>query len=51
LIFKKDFIRNHLLFGIKKKEKKGMLADVDKWIDIARECKYLPENDMKVRRS
>lgn len=26
-----------------------MVADVDKWIDIARECKYLPENEMKVR--
>jgi len=25
-----------------------MVADVDKWIDIAKECKYLPENEMKV---
>ena len=25
-----------------------MVGDVDKWIEIARECKYLPENDMKV---
>ena len=25
-----------------------MVADVDRWIDIARECKYLPENEMKV---
>jgi hypothetical protein len=24
------------------------MADIDKWIDIARECKYLPENDLKV---
>ena len=23
-------------------------GDVDKWIAIARECKYLPENDLKV---
>ncbi|XP_023718846.1 serine/threonine-protein phosphatase 6 catalytic subunit [Cryptotermes secundus] len=23
------------------------MADVDKWIDIAKECKYLPENDLK----
>ena len=25
-----------------------MVADVDRWIDLARECKYLPENEMKV---
>jgi hypothetical protein len=25
-----------------------MVADVDQWIDIAKECKYLPENDLKV---
>jgi hypothetical protein len=24
-------------------------GDVDKWIEIAKECKYLPENDLKVR--
>jgi hypothetical protein len=24
------------------------MADIDKWIDIAKECKYLPENDLKV---
>lgn len=24
------------------------MSDVDKWIDIAKECKYLPENDLKV---
>ena len=23
-------------------------GDVDKWIAIAKECKYLPENDLKV---
>nr|CAD7400575.1 unnamed protein product [Timema cristinae]CAD7427724.1 unnamed protein product [Timema monikensis] len=23
------------------------MADIDKWIDIAKECKYLPENDLK----
>lgn len=23
------------------------MADLDKWIDIAKECKYLPENDLK----
>ena len=25
------------------------MADVDKWIEITKECKYLPENDLKVR--
>lgn len=25
------------------------MADVDKWIEIAKECKYLPEGDLKVR--
>ncbi|MPC26972.1 hypothetical protein E2C01_020125 [Portunus trituberculatus] len=25
------------------------MADVDKWIEVAKECKYLPENDLKVR--
>ena len=24
------------------------MADLDNWIDIARQCKYLPENDLKV---
>lgn len=24
--------------------------DLDKYVDIARQCKYLPENDLKVRR-
>jgi hypothetical protein len=24
------------------------MGDIDKWIDIAKECKYLPENDLKV---
>lgn len=24
------------------------MADVDNWIDIAKQCKYLPENDLKV---
>lgn len=24
------------------------MADVDRWIDIAKECEYLPENDLKV---
>lgn len=23
-------------------------SDVDKWIEIAKQCKYLPENDLKV---
>ncbi|XP_012254206.2 serine/threonine-protein phosphatase 6 catalytic subunit [Athalia rosae] len=23
------------------------MSDIDKWIDIAKECKYLPENDLK----
>jgi hypothetical protein len=27
------------------------MADLDKWIDIAKECKYLPENDLKVTSS
>lgn len=22
--------------------------DIDKWIEIAKDCKYLPENDLKV---
>ena len=22
--------------------------DIEKWVDIAKECKYLPENDLKV---
>ena len=25
------------------------MPDIDKWIEIAKECKYLPENDLKVR--
>jgi len=25
-----------------------MSKDVDKWIEIAKQCKYLPENDLKV---
>lgn len=24
-----------------------MMADLDKWIEIVKECKYLPENDLK----
>lgn len=24
------------------------MTDIDKWISIAKECKYLPENDLKV---
>lgn len=24
------------------------MAELDKWIEIAKECKYLPENDLKV---
>ena len=27
----------------------GTGGDVEKWIGIAKECKYLPENDLKVR--
>lgn len=23
------------------------MADLDKWIDIVKDCKYLPENDLK----
>lgn len=23
------------------------MAELDKWIDIAKSCKYLPENDLK----
>lgn len=23
------------------------MTDLDKWIDIVKECKYLPENDLK----
>lgn len=25
------------------------MGDVDKWIEIAKDCKYLPENDLKVK--
>ena len=24
-------------------------GDVERWIEIAKECKYLPENDLKVK--
>lgn len=24
------------------------MGEIDKWIDIAKQCKYLPENDLKV---
>lgn len=24
------------------------MAELDKWIEIAKECKYLPENDLKL---
>lgn len=24
------------------------MSEVDKWIEIAKQCKYLPENDLKV---
>ena len=24
------------------------MADLDRWIEIAKDCKYLPENDLKV---
>ena len=27
------------------------MSDIDKWIDIAKECKYLPENDLKVKKN
>ena len=27
-----------------------MVGDVDQWIDIAKECKYLPEQDLKVNK-
>ena len=23
-------------------------GDIDQWVEIAKECKYLPENDLKV---
>ena len=25
-----------------------MASEVEQWIEIAKECKYLPENDLKV---
>lgn len=25
------------------------MGEVDRWIEIAKQCKYLPENDLKVR--
>ena len=27
---------------------KPKMADIDKWVDIAKLCNYLPENDLKV---
>lgn len=27
------------------------MSDIDKWIEIAKECKYLPENDLKVNKT
>ena len=24
------------------------MAEIDKWVEIAKQCKYLPENDLKV---
>ena len=24
------------------------MSEIDQWIDIAKQCKYLPENDLKV---
>ena len=24
------------------------MAELDRWVDIAKDCKYLPENDLKV---
>ena len=24
------------------------MSDVDQWIEVAKQCKYLPENDLKV---
>jgi hypothetical protein len=29
-------------------EEEGIMADIDKWIEISKECEYLPENDLKV---
>ena len=29
-------------------EKMASTGDVDQWVEISRECKYLPENDLKV---
>lgn len=26
----------------------SIMPDIDKWVDIAKDCKYLPENDLKV---
>ena len=25
------------------------MSEIDRWIEIAKECNYLPENDLKVR--
>ena len=27
----------------------GSSSEVEEWIEIAKECKYLPENDLKVK--
>ena len=26
------------------------MSEIDRWIEIAKDCNYLPENDLKVRR-
>lgn len=31
-----------------KEQLNRVMADLDKWIEIAKECKYLPENDLKL---
>ena len=25
------------------------MGEIDQWVEIAKQCKYLPENDLKVR--
>lgn len=37
-----------LLLNFKNTSKNTMAIDVDRWIEIAKDCKYLPENDLKV---
>lgn len=42
------FSANHIQVNISPRDIQTKMADIEKWIEIAKECKYLPENDLKV---